>query len=502
MLQLFSNFTNGASNELFLGYNKWFNRRDPLSAFPQIHDQHGGAAVNGNAAILAGADQFSQGNQLDTKTCELTENFTFRRWATTRITVGTRNEYVWLRNLFTQSSFGVWIFRNLDSLAAGNAELVPQGDHPVRRRQRLLHRRCRTPSTRRISGTPTPRLAVTAGMRFDVSSSLDDIPYNAAIDSAYGRTHRRHPEALAPVLAAPRLQLGRHRRSAQSAARRRRSLRRHAAVRLARERLRQLGQRHHLPELQHQRQHGAGAGVPGRSDADHHLPRTAQGTKPIGDVNLLAKDLKFPQPLRMSLAYDRQLPWNLVGTVEGLYSNTLNQLFFVNLNVGAAARASSSTGRTVYAQRVNAANGRDTLHSAGGRRGERRHGALLHRDRSAEPEQGLRVQPHRAAPEAYANNWEALVAYTYSRARDVQSFTSSTALSNCAVRPHARRAARMMPTTGISLFDQPHKLIAHAHAARSTGGRTSAPTSRWSTRASRARRTTTSTDRAAARRAI
>ena len=71
--------------------------------------------------VLAGADQFSQGNQLDTRTWEVTENFTFRPFGAHTITIGTRNEYVWLRNLFTQSSYGVWGFRNLDSLAAGNA---------------------------------------------------------------------------------------------------------------------------------------------------------------------------------------------------------------------------------------------------------------------------------------------------------------------------------------------------------------------------------------------
>src|SRR6059058_4814957 len=63
---LFSNFKNGASNELFVGFNKWFNRRDPLSTAPQIRINNV-TGTNGNTSILAGADQFSQGNQLDTK---------------------------------------------------------------------------------------------------------------------------------------------------------------------------------------------------------------------------------------------------------------------------------------------------------------------------------------------------------------------------------------------------------------------------------------------------
>src|SRR4029079_5248741 len=68
--QLFSNFKSGASNELFVGYNNWYNRRDPLSSFPQITINSITGGPNGTARIIAGADQFSQGNELDTKTWE------------------------------------------------------------------------------------------------------------------------------------------------------------------------------------------------------------------------------------------------------------------------------------------------------------------------------------------------------------------------------------------------------------------------------------------------
>src|SRR3712207_1363229 len=88
--------------------------------------------------------------------------------------------------------------------------------------------------------------------------------------------------------------------------------------------------------------------------------RNGQGTAPIGDVNFLDPNLKFPQPLRASLAYDRRLPWNLVGTLEGLYSRTLSQLFFVGLNVR-EPQGTSAVGRTLYINAVNAANGAPVL---------------------------------------------------------------------------------------------------------------------------------------------
>ena len=79
VVQLFSNFKNGSFNEMFVGYNNWYNRRTPKDKFPQIRintvvGNNVSPTVNG--AILAGADQFSQGNELDTKTWEFTDNFT------------------------------------------------------------------------------------------------------------------------------------------------------------------------------------------------------------------------------------------------------------------------------------------------------------------------------------------------------------------------------------------------------------------------------------------
>jgi hypothetical protein len=186
--------------------------------------------------------------------------------------------------------------------------------------------------------------------------------------------------------------------------------------------------------------------------------RNGAGTKPIGDVNLLAKDLKFPQPLRMSLAYDRQLPWNLIGTLEGLYSKTLNQLFFVNLNVGPSTGVTAN-GRTVYANVANPANGSVTLIPPSGvvaNGGTARFSTAVDlQNQSKDYAYNLTAQLRKR----YADNWEALVAYTYSRARDVQSFTSSTALSN-AQFGRTLVGPQEIPYTGISLFDQPHKINA------------------------------------------
>jgi hypothetical protein len=186
--------------------------------------------------------------------------------------------------------------------------------------------------------------------------------------------------------------------------------------------------------------------------------RNGAGTKPIGDVNFLAKDLKFPQPMRLSLAYDRRLPWNLVGTVEGLYSRTLNQLFFVSKNLK-GVQGTGQGGRVLYATTAAAATGvrtiilPDAVVANGGT--ARFTTAIDLQNQNKDYAYNLSAQLRKR----YADNWEAMVAYTYSRARDVQSFTSSTAISNWQFgRTLSGRQEDAFVTT--SLFDQPHKIIA------------------------------------------
>jgi outer membrane receptor for ferrienterochelin and colicin len=455
VLQLFSNFRNGSSNELFLGYNKWYNRRDPQSPFPQIQINSGGVVgPNGNASILAGADQFSQGNQLDTKTIELTENFTFAPKGNHTFTVGTRNEYVWLRNLFTQSSYGVWSFRNLDSLQAGNPNsfrkaiiLADGGNVYFSALQNAVYAQ--------DQWQVTPRLAVTAGMRFDFSTFLKDVAYNAAIDSAYGRRTDDIPETSLQF--SPRVGFNWDVSGDQV-----NQIRGGAGLFVG------------TPPyvwLENAYVNSGNiitflicntAGTPApafRTDPTSiNTCRNGSGSKPIGDVNFLANDLKFPQPLRGSLAYDRRLPWNLVATLEGLYSKTLNQLFFVSKNVTDPV-GTGQGGRVLYITTVTPTTGARSLIlppkvvANGG--SARFTTAIDLQNQSKDYSYNLTAQIRKR----YANNWEGLLAYTYSQARDVASFTSSTHISNWQFgRTLSGRQDEAFTTT--SLFDQPHKILA------------------------------------------
>src|SRR5204863_995333 len=110
-------------------------------------------------------------------------------------------------------------------------------------------------------------------------------------------------------------------------------------------------------------------------------------------------------------------------------SKTLNQLFFVSDNLK-GVQGVSSTGRTLYVTAVNAATGNRTLIlpdrvvANGGT--ARFSTAIDLQNQNKDYSYNLTAQLRKR----YSDNWEGMFAYTYSHSYDVQSFTSSTAISN------------------------------------------------------------------------
>jgi hypothetical protein len=65
---------------------------------------------------------------------------------------------------------------------------------------------------------------------------------------------------------------------------------------------------------------------------------TGESPTPSGQIDLFAENFKYPQMLRASVAVDQKLPWGLVGTLEGIYTKTLNNVIYYNYNVAPADR--------------------------------------------------------------------------------------------------------------------------------------------------------------------
>jgi outer membrane receptor for ferrienterochelin and colicin len=458
VFQLYSNFGNGTFNEFFVGYNRVRDRRDPRSTFAQIRINNVPLVSAANGTVWAGADQFSQGNEVDMDTYELTNNFTMPRGNHT-FTFGTRNEYVKVRNLFSQSSFGVWTFNGLDSLAAGNANgfrkalILSQGGN-------TLFDQIQSAWYAQDQWQATPRFSLTYGLRADLVHFPKEIQENAQILAAYGRSTTDVPKTR--IQWSPRAgfnwdvtgnQMNQVRGGVGL------FVGPPAGVWLANA---YLNNGNIITFLNCGAGQGnAAQGAPAFTQDISTIQNCRTGTarRPIGDVNLIQKDLNFPQPFRATLAYDRQLPWDLVATVEGLYSRTFNQLFFTNINLQ-GPRGTDKFGRVLYADTIRTtgvavpvlptnviANGGVGTFTT----------AIDLANQNKDYAWNVTTQIRKR----YSNNWEGLVAYTYGRSQDVASFTSSTHISNWQFG-RTLSTSQFDPTLGISLFDQRHKILANA----------------------------------------
>ena len=451
VVQLFSNFGNGWSNEAFAGLTIVRDRRTGLGGTsPQV------TVSSGSNRIIAGTDQFSQGNELDADTYEFTDNLTIPR-GNHSFVIGTRNEFVKIRNLFTQSSQGVWTFADIAAFEAGTANGfrrgIVLGSDP-----NVYFDALQSAFYAQDTWTATPKLTLTLGLRGDNSRYLTDNSYAPAIDSAYPG----HTTPKGSFQFSPRLGFN---------------------LDVTGDQINQLrggiglfvGTPPYVWLENAYAQNGriitflqCGSGFSNAAnpapvfDVDatkYNSCANGQGTKPIGDVSFLDKGLKFPQPMRANIAFDRVLPGNLVATVEGLYSKTLNQLFFINRNL-IAPRATDKFGRAVYG--VIGTGGtaivdRPTLVVANG--GTSRFSTAIDvENQNKDYAYNMTAQLRKR----YSNGWEALVSYNYGHAYDVQSFTSSTHISNWSFGRTVGAIAQTSPEIATSVFDQPHKIGAFA----------------------------------------
>lgn len=72
---------------------------------------------------------------------------------------------------------------------------------------------------------------------------------------------------------------------------------------------------------------------------------------PSGRLEIFEEDFRYPRVLRTSLGVDAQLPYGIVGTLEGQYTNTLSGILVtnVNLNPNAIRQSSGPGARAIYA---------------------------------------------------------------------------------------------------------------------------------------------------------
>jgi hypothetical protein len=448
--QLVSNFANGTNNELIVGYTTIRDRRTPVTFAPQI-SVIVPAIGGGTLQLRAGSEQFSQGNALDQDIIELTNNFTFPIGPRHRLTVGGRAERYEIKNLFSRGAFGVYEFENLDSLERGVARqfIVAKnlGTGPLAAQFPAYQFALYVQDNFQVND----RLTLTYGLRADMPILPDEPSYTSAVEGVFGRDTREVPTGQ--VQWSPRFGF-----NWDVTGDRVNQLRGGVGMYVGRPAYVWVSNAYAnsgsgLVTLTCGRSSGIDASqrqpfVPDASAQPSNC-RNGQGLTSgfIGPVNLLSSDLRYPQILRGNLAYDRRLPWDVVATFEGMYTRGINNWFYVNRNI--AFRGTDKNGRAIYA---------DTITTAGvvstGQRLSRNFSEVIDvENQSKDYSFNLTSQLQKRFGDAFT----ASASYTFSRARDVQSLTSSQAISNWRFGRtlSGRHESQIL---GKSLFDQPHKL--------------------------------------------
>lgn len=445
--QLLSSFGR-ADNELIVGFNRIRDERTPRVRAPAISvtvDNPQG----GSSTIRAGSEQFSQGNSLDQDIFEITDNFTFP-WNAHRITIGTRNEFYKIVNVFTESSFGVYQFDDLDSLEAGNPSNYRVStdlgggiiaDFGAARYGLYVQDFWRA----------NERLSITAGLRADIPVVNDKPAFNQQIESIYNRRTDEVPSGN--LQWSPRI--GFNYDLSQSEMRS--QLRGGAGLFVGRPPFvwvsnvfTNSGSNLGFLNCGGSRDPGPAPDFEPDPDNQPLSCRNGQGisTGVVGPVNLLDEDLKFPQTFRASLAYDRELGvWGLVGTLEGLYTMGVNNFFYVNRNL-VGPQGTDRNGRVLYGDSI-VASGRAFPEVV-----DRRYSEVIDVvNQSEDHSWSLTGQLQKR----FSDRLEGRASYTYSQARDVQSLGSSRAISNWRFG-RTLSGSHEDATATTSLFDQPHKL--------------------------------------------
>ena len=107
--ELKSTFGNKYSNDLKIGYTSTLDDRGPMGdPFPHVSIQDGQGRIN------FGSEVYSTGNKLDQKIATFTDNFQIYSGMHT-ITLGTNIEYYNIYNLFIRKAFGTYSYNSLSS---------------------------------------------------------------------------------------------------------------------------------------------------------------------------------------------------------------------------------------------------------------------------------------------------------------------------------------------------------------------------------------------------
>ncbi|MCX6120676.1 MAG: TonB-dependent receptor [Ignavibacteriales bacterium] len=442
--QLTSIFSNNISNEFIFGYTAVRDHRTyPGSDLPFIVIKNVGDATGGQTNLVAGAEQYSRKNQLDQDIIELTDNFTYYLGNHT-LTIGTHNEIFSFRNLYIANSAGYYQFNNLADFVNGNRAYEYQLSYALNGDPSLAakFKAVQYGFYAQDEWTIIPKLKVAAGVRFDIPTLPDKPTYNYKFDSTFAGQYSTSNVPSGQVLFSPRIGV-----NYDVFGDRTTQVRAGTGIFSGR-----------VPYVWLSNQYSNTGAEFARLDLYNSTSFVADPlNQPRGnavqttEVDVTSKDFKLPQVWRTTVGVDQKLPFDFVGTVEGVWSYNTNEINYQDINLKRTG-VYSSDGRPLYGtynattkkwaySRVNATNFTNII---------------LLSNTGLGYSTNLTVQLQRSnTPDGIDAN----IAYTYGVSKDINSGTSSQAASQFKYNPAKDPNAAV---ESYSLFDRTHRVMVAA----------------------------------------
>lgn len=451
--ELNTQFTPSWSNEFRFGWTYVRDYRDPIGQpLPNITINN--LINNGDptkkSSLELGTERNSAANALDQDIFTLEDNLIWNKGNHT-ITLGTHNEFFHMKNLYITNIYGSYVYNSLDDfLTVGTANKVLPNSYEY------------SYSNEKITGTDrwapvfgaaqlgfyaqdewkvTNRFSMTYGLRLDIPLLFDKPRANEVFNSSTVATSMGLATDQMPttkVLWSPRV-----------------------------------GFRWSLNEDRTTLLRG-GAGIfTGRvpfvwisnsfGNAGVEMVRTAYSSSlgnypsdfkfnidpnkqykdpnakvPTSEVDVMAKNFRFPSVFRANLAVEQMLPFGIRGTLEGLYSKTLNNILYENINYQWKGETLNNGGddRPVYEKQDN--------HFTQ---------VMLLKNTS----KGYTFNITTKLEKSFDFGLNAMIAYTYGQAKSLNDGNSSQAYSGW--KYNATYYGDMNPELTWSMFDVRNRVI-------------------------------------------
>ena len=334
--QLNSALTANLFNEARLNFTTVRDERASLAAFPAV--EIGGAVRN--AQVILGSEQFSQANALDQDILEIADDVTWIRGSHT-LTFGTQNQIFDFANLFLAPAYGFYFFPTVEAFEAGaptHYEVTfATGDDPRRptefgAAQYSLY----VNDQWRMS----PNFTLTLGIRGDLPRYGDTPSFNQVVQDAVGwSTAQTGGEGL---LVSPRLGFNWQIAGTQQ-------LRGGIGVFLGRAPYVWISNAYANTGIEQQTLVCSGTCRTTFQPDPFSQPRNFPAGTGAIRVNLIDPDFEFPRILRTTLGYDRELFFGIRGTLEGVYSKNLEDVYYTDVN-SRQTGTSTLDGRPTYSR--------------------------------------------------------------------------------------------------------------------------------------------------------